>query len=234
MDEFFRTLIAALAGAAVGGFIGELRALLQERRERRRALRQLLYQLLEVRYRVSTTDPRAIPRVFQKYVEGRFGPDAARQVGLPHAQRLFRQISQVVAEALSRNPVAAHYQQAVDTVAPYDPILAYRLRDLGGLVHLDTQITQYYDRMMAIPDVAADPQAQVFRSDLEASTLEKAYSDALEHLSNKIRLVACGIGIMSWLRIRKVLCRQDQPSDADLQSAMDQLLGRVVVNDGTT
>jgi hypothetical protein len=234
MDEFFRTLTAALVGAMVGGFIGELRVLMEGRRERRRALRLLLYQLLEVRYRVSTADPRAIPRVLKKYIEGRFGSDVARQLDSPQAKRQLRQFIQALAESVSRDPVAPAYQQAVDAIAPYDPILAYRLRDLGRLADLDAQIAQYYDRMMSIPEVAADPQAQGFLSNLEAETLEAGYSNALKNLSTQIRLIGCRIGILSSLRLRQVLSRQDRPSDTDLQSVMDRLLGKIVVNDDAT
>ena len=92
----------------------------------------------------------------------------------------------------------------------------------------------YYDSMMAIPEVGADPKAQVVRSDLEASTLEIAYSDALKNPATKIRSVARRIGIVSWFRIRVLLSQQDQPSDADFASVMDQLLRNVAVNDGAT
>src|SRR5207247_5978928 len=121
---------------------------------------------------------------------GRFGPEVARQLGSPQAKGQLRQLIQALAQSVAQDPVAAAYQQAVDGIALYDPILAYRLRGLGRFADLDAQTTQYFERLMARPEVAADPEAQVLLSSLETQTLEAAYSDALKNLSTQIRLIA--------------------------------------------
>src|SRR5439155_2232562 len=111
-----------------GGVVGELRTIVQSARERRRSLRMLLCQLLELRFHIRTHDPRVVIPVLMDYVKRTFGSEALQALQSTGNEPLLHQMVTAAAAVFgSDSPMAARYQEAIEALAPYDPLEAYRL-----------------------------------------------------------------------------------------------------------
>ena len=220
--------ITALAGVLVAGVIAETRTHLQGQREHRQALRRLLYQLLELRHRIKRESPQTLLPFLRTYVSRRLGPLAADQLDSPGARDLTRRLVKSLAEGASAFSSATSYGEAVDTVASVDPFLAYQIGGLGNLADLDSRVAQYYDSLMALPEIATDPQSSDIRRAVELGTLDTLYPTSLAELGEAVRTVAKCLGPISWLRAHLALRNQDAlPSEA-VQLEMDRLFDQLV------
>ncbi len=217
-------VLAALAGALVAGLITALLVVLQGVRERRRALRTLLYQLLELRYQIRTREPRELFPFIIKYLTSRAGPEATQKFNTPDVQHQLREVMRIATSIVSARPFAPAYQQAVEMLAPYDPILAYRLTGQEGLLGLDRELKFYYEKVVALPNINLDETQRSFVEQAQSTTLSTAYRIALDELAKKISSVGIKLSPITWYRANHVIKRQDDLMSDELEKKMTQVL----------
>lgn len=217
-------VLAALAGAFVGGVIAELRTLLQGSRERRRALRFLLYQLLDLRFSIQRMDPHRLIATLRRIMERRFGPEAVQEFDAPLVQSFFRQALDAVGASMEPPRSESRYAAAVDALAPYDPILAYRLGEQNQLAHFDREVRSYFDRVRYLPEVVSDPNSPHAIELIQSASLEVVRSEVLKTLREHIQMVSSGISQFCWWRASRVLRRQDKASDPELDKSVEKLI----------
>ena len=201
----------------IGRLIAEVRAIVQGVRERRRALRSLLFELLEVRYRVSVRNPEQFLPVLVGFVSDRFGPEAAAALRSTPVEAVINQALHTAVSAMSDVPIGPLYASAVQALAPYAPILAYRLRGKDRLVKLDELFTNYFDKALSLPVIAKDPAAVAMRADSEAALVQLAYRDAMKELASNVRRVARALSPWTYFKSRRVLSRQASPPQEEIR-----------------
>src|SRR5262245_59907501 len=108
-------VIAALAGAVVGGIVAETRTMLQGYRERRKAMAIVLYDLLELRHQLASNDPTKVADEIKRYLQRKFGSDILIASG---HETLLHQALAVALEASVKPDIRAHFERAVDDLAP--------------------------------------------------------------------------------------------------------------------
>jgi len=222
-------VLAALAGALVGGVVGELRTIVQSARERRRALRMLLYQLLELRFCIATHDPRMVMPVLMDYVRRTFGSEALQALQSAGTEHLLRQMVAAAPTLFGSDPpMAAHYQEAIKALAPYDPVEAYRLSNQAEFQNLEREFRQYYDRAIAFPQIAADPQAAVVLPHVEAASVDVARSEALTQLAKNIHAVAWKVSPLTRYRAGRIVRLQDRIPGPELERLLDRFVMTVI------
>lgn len=213
---------AALAGALVGGIVAELRTALQGLRERRRALRVLLYELLELRFRLTTLDPRAILPALENYMVRRFGVAVAEVFKTPEWKVAMSVAFQAAAASIPKSSLGDEYESAVNAIAPHDPVLAYRLRDQHHVLEFDRGLKQYYDGVLAL--LQLDPDASAIREKAEPATLTVTLQLALNDLGDRIREIARSLSPFTWFSVTRILKRQNEQSSPELERLIDQIL----------
>ena len=92
----------------------------------------LLFSLLEMRWEIITSNPRLMMAAMLRLLVERFGGQAGTR-----------------------------YSEAVQTLAPFYPIIADRLAG-EGIIRIDTRLREHYDRVRQHPIIAADPLVPAF------------------------------------------------------------------------
>jgi hypothetical protein len=119
-------IIAALAGAGLAAFAGELRHYVESSRDRRKALNRVLWCQLDLWYEVKRADiGDGLDIVFSKLAT-RLGVDIAAIASVETRSKL----AQILADnfALRKSlELDKKYADAVETLAAYEPVLAYQL-----------------------------------------------------------------------------------------------------------
>ncbi len=217
-------VLAALAGAVVGGLITGLGALLQGARERRRALRVILFELLELRHQIALRDPRNVLELLSQVVAERAGRDAARELAAPEGQRLARQLVQAAAKTFSESPLGPGYEGAVQALAPYDPFLAYRLRGQTHVLQIDRAVASYFEAALALPIVGLGASWDGLRQSTEPAALDMLHRDARNRLGSHVRRVAWSLSPLAYLSARRALHDQNSVSKQAFREWFDQFL----------
>jgi uncharacterized protein (DUF2267 family) len=221
-------VLAALAGAIVGGAVAEFRTLLQGARERRRALKTLLHQLLELRFTITTQDPRQLLPALIAYLKRKVSPEQVREFEASPAQQLLHQVFDALTTTISDSPIAAQYHQAVSALAPHDPVLAYHLSNQARLPSLEHELRQYYAKVVTFPQLAQDTQAVLLLARIESASLDLARSEALDQLAENIGTVASKISLWTRYRATRIVRRQDDISGVELERILDQFMQTVM------
>lgn len=120
-------VLAALAGAFIGGLVAEVRTVLEMRRERRKALNRVLWTQLDLWYDLEQSDVGELIDEFMSGMAKRLGVTTDEfKIPAEHQDMFTAVLAQFVGEA--RNPdLDVNYEEAVDSLAIFDPILAFRL-----------------------------------------------------------------------------------------------------------
>lgn len=136
-------VIAALAGAGVAGFSGELRHYVQMRRERRKTLNRVLWCQLDLWYEVVNRSNigDAFDLVFSK-LAARLGVPLTT-IAPPEAKA---KLIEILGETMlpRRDPeLDRKYAVAVEELASYEPLLAYKLSGKTDLQRHQQQSKEY-------------------------------------------------------------------------------------------
>jgi len=192
-------VLAALAGAAIGGLVAELRQGLQISRDNRKIRNRVLYTQLDVWHTVSWADPEVLLSAAPKIMAGALGiPEADIQSAFkeyPAVEGLWRQVlPQSIPTDLERR-----YQNAVDSLADVNPLLAYQL---SGRPELNTFSKAWLSRIDAFTtEIQASEQDRRTLAAFSPPLDRELRARLLETLEDDIRDVARAI---SWLRRRQV------------------------------
>lgn len=120
-------VLAALAGAFIGGLVAEVRTVLEMRRERRQGLNRVLWTQLDLWYDLERSEVGGVVDHMHEGLAKRLGV-AKEDLSFPaeYQDLLGSIIAQLASDA--RNPeLDSQYETAVDALASFDPILAFRL-----------------------------------------------------------------------------------------------------------
>lgn len=219
--------VIALAGVLLGGLIAELHALIQASRERRRALRTLLFQLLELRHQIRTRNPEELLPFIIEYIRSRSGEETAQKLNTAEVQRQLREVMKIITSIASSKPFTLEYQKAVEALAPYDPIIAYRLTGQEGLLSLDRELKLYYEKVATLTGTNLDEPQRGFMEQAQSTTLKTTYYFALDALAKKIRSVGIRISPMTWYRVNRIIRYQDKLSNKKIKEEMTRFLDKL-------
>jgi len=220
-------LIAGLAGVLVGGLIAEFHIVIQGVRERTRALRKLLYKLLELRYELRRRDPTTALNALQRYFRERFGQQVADGVGQFFQYKPVLELIEAATRGRSREEFESGYQQAVDEVAPFRPLLAYQLSGQSALLEADRLLREYYGKVVSLPELQGNADMEVAMSRAEKYFERLAYGQAVQRMERDIVWVAWNISPWTWIRVLRLLRRADSRAAEDISRLMDTYLREV-------
>jgi hypothetical protein len=227
-----RDLLLPFLGAAAGYVVGVLQTAATNLRDRRRALNAVLFSLLQMRGEILTSNPRDMLAALGRYLSKRFGPEATKALADSNVRALIYQVMQDLTSA--RIPsLETRYQEAIKTLVPFYPLLAYRLR--GDRISLLSAFSKnYYERVRQIPDIANDPNAPTALRVIEHHTADVAFAKAASQLAEDICAVASAFSVFGRSRVMSVLEEQSKPiadEEFDLEFAgqMDLLVEQIEV-----
>ncbi len=126
------------------------------------------------------------------------------------------------------------YQNALRSLVPYAPLLAYRLAGSDGIVKLERATALYYEKVAQHPEVVKDANAPKFLRVMEDETTTALISEVIGDLAADIRLVARARRWwpfrFAWtpFAVRGALHRQDSVSTREAEQELDQLIDRVL------
>lgn len=150
-----------------------------------------------------------------RVLERKLGPGASKALGPAEQQKLFGDVQELFEDTFE-NPLAPRYEEAVDSLAPYDPILAYRLRNQSRVIKLDSVLQTYY-KQISERFSQAGPDQLVALPVMESVTIDLLRSDTLQDLADYAKLVASAIGPITRYRLGAALRRQDAPPDLEVE-----------------
>lgn len=220
-------VITALVGALIGGVVAELRTFMAASRERKKALRVLLYELLQLRFEIHRYNPEHLMQALSRLFARRFGAEGIKAVETPETKTLIDSIIHAVLNTM-RPEFSTKYNNAVEALAPHDPILAYSLVGQEQLLALDRTVGQYYEVIRAHPEIAADPEGIRFLDASKKATFNAAYVEAAKRLAEDITDVACKCSFWTNRRVRHILSRQDRFSGKEMDELLDRFLDQVL------
>jgi hypothetical protein len=214
-------LATAVAGYAVGG----LRTALANVRERHKALNSLLYVLLQLRFELKRSNPTFLLDALSKIITSRYGPDIARSFGDPNIRRL---LNSLLENAIGTQSAAAsaRYNDAVHALAPFHPLLAYRLTG-EQVIQYEAFVKRYYDAVRQQPDILRDASAPAALGTMERQTLDLAFTKAMEQLAEDALQVAKASWTLKRFYARGVLQRQDAAPDSELAGEGGAMLNQM-------
>lgn len=223
--------IAALIGAVVGGIVAELRTLTQSARERRRALRILLYELLELRDKIRKSNPRDFLSALERFVAKKFGATDLAQFKASALQQIIRQ-TLTAALANDKATISSRYVKATEELAPYDPILAYRISGRAALLSVGDALKQYYEQIAKLPEISNAQGIDRFLGNAESTALDLVSKEALDDLSELIHMIASRLSAITAYRASKVIARQDSLSQEEFDQKLEHLMRGFVAQFG--
>ena len=215
---------AALLGAIIGGLIAELRTWLQGTRERRQALSRLLYELLELRFWIARSDPELVLKALKRVLDSHVSPIAPSS---------FTQTSRILPAALTAlktslgRTALTDYSSVVAAVAPFDPVLAFRLRGQDQLAELERHMHAFYDEILKTPAIASDPQVLSSRNIMESATVQALSTIVLKKLTKDCVQVARRISWRTVKQVHKAIAKQDHIDENELESMLSDLVDRI-------
>lgn len=212
--------------AAMGFLVGGLHTTAANFSERRQARNAVLYSLLEMRHQIWLSNPRILLVAIGRVLDKRCGPNAASELAHAGARQLLYELFESNSAARLTS-LTQRYADAVHALAPFYPLLAYRL--LGDrALQLDGMIKHYYEQIRARPDVANDPQAPAILTIWEDRTLDIAFDKALEQLAEDVRRVAWRGWLYRYIQVIRVLHRQDTGMDNNLDAVLTEQMDRIL------
>jgi hypothetical protein len=201
-------------GIALAGYLaGVLHNTAANVRERRKAVNSVAYSLLEMRWEVKTSNPSLIMAALRQFLLSRFGAQADIELSKPEVQQFFRQFLASVANG-DRDGIGKRYSDAVRTLTPFYPIIAYRLSG-ESIIRIDTRIRTHYDQLRDHPIIAGDPNTPVSVALIEDRTLSQAFDEAVRSLSGDLQEVSSCCGLLTRMRIRRTIKEQDERVTSD-------------------
>lgn len=220
-------VITALVGALVGGVVAELRTFMAAARERKKALRVLLYELLRLRFEIHRYNPDHLIQALSRMFMRRFGAEGTKAIETPEVKTFFNSLIHGVLQTMQAE-FSSKYNNAVEALAPHDPITAYRLVGQEQLLALERTLGQYYEVIRAHPEIATDPEGIRFLDASKKAMFNAAYAEAVKQLSEDITHVARQCSFWTKQRVVGVLSRQDRPPEKELDDFIDRLLNQVL------
>jgi hypothetical protein len=213
--------------AFAGYFAGTLHTAAANIRERRKALNAVLFSLLEMRWEIITSDPRLMMAAIRRLLVERFGGQAELELSKPDVRQFFSQLLSSLVSA-ERDGIGTRYSEAVQTLAPFYPIIAHRLAG-EGIIRIDTRLREHYDRVRQHPIIAADPLVPASLALIEDRTLSQMFDEASKRLAADLKDIARQFGLLARLRIYRMIKDQDERvlSDAfygSLKIALEPML----------
>lgn len=146
-------IIAALAGALVGGLVSEMRIAFEGQRERNRVLNQLLHYQLEVLYSLQRLDPQELEQELAELFGTRF-PEMSDQIvaGLRSAPGFMETLMAASGQHLPHGLVE-NYERSINGLSQVEPVLAYRLSSPEPVARIGNLLEQV---RLSAEDAAAD------------------------------------------------------------------------------
>jgi hypothetical protein len=232
MDSSTIPVIAALAGAAVGGAIAEARSWIQIVRDQRRTLNRVLYAQLDVWQTVLRADPDAalevLPRIMSKATQ--IPEPAVRAIydTMPGFADLIRGL---LDEAVPAN-LEKRYQDAVDQLADVFPVLAYRL---SGRPEITSVAKSWSSRINdSLTKMSVTDQDKALAGSLAPRVEREIRADLLKDLEEDINEVAGKLGRRALRDTRQALSKAKARASADREDEIAKILNRVLGELGTS
>jgi hypothetical protein len=210
----------------LGGLIAEVRIQIQASRERRRALRKLLYELLELRIRIEANDPRAIMAPFMSRLRERMAatgtplePSTAEE-----EQKLGQLVSAMAADLLGPS-VEDQYTQAVNELAPYDPLLAYYLRGQQRIPAINDVVRK---NVQGLADDTATPENRASLGEFGGRVAAAAQQPINGSFDERVLEVARAISVGTARKVRKLMKERARPWTAiEIDEKIDRLIDAI-------
>lgn len=212
-----------VATAVAGYLAGGLHTALANIRERRKALNALLYVLLQLRFEIRRSNPKQVLGALKTFISQRYGSDTALKLDDPALHEVLVAALGKAVEVDSKQ-ISTRYFETVSDLAPFDPLLAYRLTG-DQVVRYEGVVNRYYESLRQLPDLANDPHAPPTLAVMEQHTLDLAFEHAMEQLSSDVKRVARASWTFNWPSAIWALRRQDAVSldTSEMEKHVDQL-----------
>ena len=218
-------VLAALAGALVGGLITEIRQWMQLRRDNGRTLNRVLYTQLEVWHTVLKTDPEPVVAALAEIITTRFHlaeTDVRAILNDDKLRALMKQLSPTTVTG----ELELKYQTAVDSLADVNPVLAFRLNGRPELTRYATKWKASVEDWLQ--QISAPDSDNRLLTSFQLIFEDRARVRLLESLEGDIVDVALLLGTQTSKRVRKTIARAREGLDdvaiADLRAVLDQVL----------
>jgi hypothetical protein len=219
-------VIAALAGAIVGGFISEGRNWLQIRREQIHTLNRVLYTQLDVWHTVARADPRRMLLALPRILAGQFGvPENEWQALFQSVKELEVFVAQLVSSSIPKD-LEQKYESAVDSLASVDPLLAFRLSGRPGL-------NNYAEHWRAVAESwleaqHASPSDHRMLDALKPAFEQETRSSLLQTLEEDLTDVAGAINRSTRRRVEKMVTASKEAPDEKGEAEIAQMITSLI------
>ena len=227
------SLATATLGLFIGAGLSELHVVLAGARERRRAFNVLLFDLLELRRDVCNSDPRKVIDTLFRVMQRKVGEEAAQVVTAPEFRAVIISVQKEIVGS-DRLKLTQRYENALRSLVPHDPMLAYSLTGSERIVALERAIALYYEKVALHPEVARDANAPKFLGVMEGETTMALIGEAGNDLAADIKRVAQARRWwpfrLPWtpFAVQYALRRQDNIPTAKMEEELEQLIDRVL------
>lgn len=221
-------LAGILVGLVLGAALTELRTAFQRMRDSRRALRVLLFQLLQLRFRVRRRNPEQVVQMIKKTIAIKYGAEAGAAIEMPEARDVLLKMIRTAQVELSEHSLNSDFDEAIRSIAPDDPILAYLLAGQEQILRLDQLAAAYFDKVIVMPEIGVPTDGRDAVKKIEANLLGLAYDDACDDLATDIKRIAGKISIWTWYQASRAIARQDKSMDAVPMEEYDRVFEGVV------
>lgn len=208
-----RDVVVPLLTALVGYFFSQMQAAGNIGRERYKALNGVLYTLLEMRWEMKTSNPSIAMEALRRVMVERFGDEAQRVLALPEVGQFFEQLFEHLLPS-GRDSLAKRYSEAVQVIVPFYPTVAYQLAS-PDIIHLDSKIRTYLDKVRQHPAIVLDPAAPASMSILQHQLLAKAFDQALTKLTEDLQRIVALYPFFKQIKIARVVRSQDRGDSTD-------------------
>lgn len=217
-------LIGALAGTFSGGIIAEWRNVLQLRRESRKTLNQVLFSQLEIVYRLKRSRIEPSIRALKEILTKRFGAESNAILEMLLTQPAF---VNAVTRAVGGDwptTIDLQYQDAVNKISEVNPLLAYRLSGRNAVAKYGEYVQGLLEAMRSTIGDGASPSDAAAMTSVKGLLEETLQADAISDVRSDAELVARALGWNTLRKVRKLMDRPSNPSEAEFASVFDPLI----------
>lgn len=226
--SIYITIFSTLAGAFVGGLIAEARNILQLRRDVNRARNNLLYNLLDIWFIIKTRDVDVfIDDLIDRLSLKANVPKNMIIDGFEKNIDFKSTLVKIILEKIPTEHLEKKYQEAVDSLGPLDPLLAYRMSGKGSLIRYE-DISATFKKHMFEDKTPENASFDRFMKHLKEFADKKVAQEVLNLIEEDIRKVGERIGGRTRRGVEETFRRLEVRAKEDRIKFLDEYIDHIL------
>lgn len=225
------TYITALGSVAFGWFLSEVGQWFRTRKEDKKIRKKVLYFLLETHFTFKKLDITPIIEIFTEKIIARYPREQQTEATKTHVESFYKQVIGNLLEDEAANNIEEleeNYKKSIEDLSLVDPIIAYRLKGKNNIIEIFDYLYDYFESAKEeFPDDASEIDRESEK--LIEGVKPELLNEALRGIESEILEISLNIGLVTYLKAKKIINNSKAKLSSDKIKAIDTFLDKFIM-----